>query len=50
VLLELKSEFNLFKEENARLMAKITRLEFEKVKLKAKNAKLKKRVTKLKEK
>ncbi len=39
----MESEFNLLREENARLMTKITGLEFEK-------AELKKRVMKLKEK
>jgi len=46
----MKSEFDLLREENARLMAKITGLEFEKAVLKAKNAKLRERVIKLKEK
>ena len=48
----MESEFNLLKEENARLLAKITGQtgSFEKVKLKARNAELIKRVAKLEEK
>jgi hypothetical protein len=34
----MDSEFDLLRKENARLMAKITGLEFEKVELEARNA------------
>jgi len=46
----MESEFDLLREENARLMAKITGLEFEKAELEARNAELRERVAKLEEK
>ncbi|CAB5217321.1 hypothetical protein GLOIN_2v1469756 [Rhizophagus irregularis DAOM 181602=DAOM 197198] len=46
----MESEFDLLKEENARLMGKITGLEFEKAELEARDAELRERVAKLEEK
>ena len=46
----MESEFDLLREENARLMAKITGFEFEKAELEARNAELRERVAKLEEK
>ncbi|EXX55934.1 hypothetical protein RirG_220830 [Rhizophagus irregularis DAOM 197198w] len=46
----MESELDLLREENARLMAKITGLKFEKAELEARNAKLIERVAKLEEK
>ena len=46
----MESEFDLLREENARLMAKITGLEFEKAELEARNAELRERVMRLEEK
>ena len=46
----MEFEFDLLREENARLMAKITGLGFEKAELEARNAELRERVTKLEEK
>ena len=46
----MESEFDLLIEENARFMAKITGLEFEKAELEARNAELRERVAKFEEK
>ncbi|GBB85535.1 hypothetical protein RclHR1_12020005 [Rhizophagus clarus] len=46
----MESEFDLLREENTRLMAKITGLESEKAELEARNAELRERVAKLEEK
>ena len=43
-------EFDLLREENARLITKITELEFEKAELEARNAELRERVAKFEEK